>query len=81
MPGSTVVEQAWTRRPSASSTQQSWQAPIRQKPARIVGANSKRLKLPRWVRMAVMRRSPEKARAGSPSIVKSIGAPRRPPRR
>jgi hypothetical protein len=35
--GSTVVVHARTRRPSASATQQSWHAPIQQKPARSPG--------------------------------------------
>ena len=42
MPGLTAVSQALTRRPSSSLIQQSWQAAIRQKPARYPSPNSKR---------------------------------------
>jgi hypothetical protein len=40
MPGRTSVEQARMRAPSSQRTQQSWQAPIRQKPARGSPLNS-----------------------------------------
>ena len=40
MPSSAKVVQARSRRPSARATQQSWQAPIRQKPARGPSPNS-----------------------------------------
>ena len=40
MPSSAKVVQARSRRPSASATQQSWQAPIRQNPARGPSPNS-----------------------------------------
>ena len=70
MSGWTKVVQARTRRPSAIMTQQSWQAPIRQKPARgSPVASAQRSRVP-WVRMAVSTVSPSRAWQGRPSMVK-----------
>src|SRR5690606_16566851 len=74
MPGASGVVQARTRSPSASVTQQSWQAPIWQNPARGAPENSLTRTLSALVRMAVSSVSPSRPSQGFPSSMKGTGA-------
>lgn len=69
MPGSTRVVQALKGIPFAQRTQQSWQAPIRQKPTLNSLLNSNRRKSRARRRMAVSTVSPPMALADCPSMV------------
>jgi len=75
IPSATGVVQARTREWSASQTQQSWQAPIRQNPARISSLNSWRRKALRAISTASRTLSPACAKASSPSMRMRTFAP------
>ena len=75
MPSATAVVQARTRWPSASHTQQSWQAPIRQKPARISSLNSCRRSALRAASTATSTLSPANAVTSAPSTRMRTGGP------
>ena len=58
----TGVSQARSRSPASVQTQQSWQAAIRQKPARAVPPNSDRRSFPKWVSTATKQRIADESR-------------------
>jgi len=80
-PASAGDEQARSRVPSSHQIQQSWHAPIRQKPARGCLRHSLRRNEPRRVRIAVRTVSPSSAVMAAPSRNSVNGARSRPGRR